>query len=95
MFGSICLSELNEQAKKGNKAFSRGQNGKIYVNINVWINDTQDQYGNDASVKISTPKDEVDEKIYIGNLKFSLLKGNEPLTPESITDLVDEDILPF
>lgn len=31
--GSICLTELVEQAKKGHSGFSKAQNGKVYCNI--------------------------------------------------------------
>lgn len=31
--GSLCLTEMIEQAKKGHSAFSKAQNGKVYCNI--------------------------------------------------------------
>mgnify|MGYP000010409294 FL=1 len=75
LVGSICLTDLNEQAKKGHSAFSRGKNGKIYVNINLWVNETPDQYGNTISIQLNSKKEvrETEGKIYIGNAK--------PLTP--------------
>jgi len=90
LYGSMCLTDINEQAKKGHKSFSKGKNGKIYFNIKMWLNSEKDQYGNDASLLIATPKDEVDEKLYIGNLKYSEAKLSE--NDESIPS--DSD-LPF
>lgn len=50
--GSICLSALNEAAKKGHSAFMKSQtNGKIYVNLNIWENDVPDKFENTHSIK--------------------------------------------
>jgi len=46
LYGSLDFSKLLELAKAGNKAFSKADNGKIYLNLNVWINDEKDQFGN-------------------------------------------------
>lgn len=71
LYGSLDFSKLLELAKAGNKAFSRAENGKIYMNLNVWINDEKDKFGNSASMQ-TTFKDSVkEEKIYFGNLKLS------------------------
>jgi S-adenosylmethionine:tRNA-ribosyltransferase-isomerase (queuine synthetase) len=43
-----------------------GKKGK-YLNVSVWMNDEEDEYGNIASIQQSTKKDE--PKIFIGNLK--------------------------
>lgn len=94
MYGSLCLSEINELAKKGHGAFSKGKNGKIYFNVKMWINETPDMYGNDASVLVATPKDVEEPKQYIGNLKFSELKEPQPLEPNS-DEIPSDDVLPF
>ena len=67
LYGSIDFSKLLELAKAGNKAFSKAQNGKIYVNINVWLNDEKDQYGNDASLQTNFKEATKDEKIYFNH----------------------------
>jgi hypothetical protein len=79
LVGSICLTDLNEQAKNGHSAFSRGKNGKVYFNVNLWVNDTPDQYGNTVSIQLNSKKElrETEGKIYIGNAK--------PLTPPTPT----------
>lgn len=82
-YGSICFTDLMAKAKEGHKAFSKGTNGKIYVNVDLWINDNPDQYGNSASIKI-------DKETYIGNLKESKPKGID-----TEKDLLDEETLPF
>ena len=94
LYGSIDFSKLLELAKAGNKAFSKAQNGKIYVNINVWLNDEKDQYGNDASLQTNFKEATKDEKIYFGNLKVSEFKEPESLS-ENDNSIPDEDSLPF
>ena len=90
--GSICLSELNEQARKGNPAFSKSANGKIYVNVNLWHNEEPDQYENVAQIQIAKPKDSQEKTVYIGNFKLPKKKEPEPLTP---LDIPEDDDLPF
>lgn len=90
--GSICLSDLNEQAKKGNPAFSKANNGKIYVNVNLWHNEEPDQYENVAQIQIAKPKDSKEKSIYIGNFKLPKKKEPEPVLP---SDIPDDDDMPF
>lgn len=93
--GSICLSDLNAAAKAGDKAFTRGKNGKIYCNIALWINDDADQYGNNGSLQLRRAKDDTAEKVYVGNVK-EFKTANEPVQTvkaELVED--DDDQLPF
>ena len=94
MYGSISLSKLIEMAKAGHKAFSKGKDGKIYCNLNIWINDTKDQFENDASIQVSFKEATKEEKVYIGNLKFSEMKEPE-LLQKNDSDIPNEDDLPF
>lgn len=94
LYGSIDFSKLLELAKAGNKAFSKADNGKIYLNLNVWINDKKDKYGNDASIQTSFKDATKEEKIYFGNLKISEQKAAEPL-PENSVEIPESDDLPF
>ena len=91
LYGSLCLSDINEHAKKGHKAFSRGKNGKIYFNVNVWINDEPDQYNNDASVQLNFKDAMKDDQEYVGNLRIS---SGKPIAPDSV-DLPNEDDFPI
>lgn len=90
-YGSICLSDLIENAKKKHSAFSKGNNGKIYANINVWLNDKEDKFGNIMSVQINPTKEmkELEDRVYIGNLKES--KGATPVSNRDVADL-DTDL---
>jgi len=90
--GSICLSDLNEQARKGNPAFSRGNNGKIYVSVNLWHNEEPDQYDKVAQIQISKPKDSKEKSIYVGSFQLPKKKEPEPILPSDIP--VDDD-MPF
>jgi hypothetical protein len=82
--GSICLTELIEQAKKGHSAFSKAQNGKVYCNILTWLNEKEDKYGNIMSHQLSSQKDmrEVEGLIYIGNSKA--LQSSKPVTKSDV-----------
>jgi hypothetical protein len=94
LFGSIDFSKLLEEAKKGNKAFSRASNGKIYLNVNVWINDEKDTYGNDASMQSSFKDATKEDRFYFGNLKESIAKEPEAIA-ENSADIPASDDLPF
>jgi hypothetical protein len=95
MTGSICLSEINEQARNGHSAFYRGKNDKIYFNVKVWLNEEKDQYGNDASIQLNPKKDMEKNNIYIGNLKLAEQKEPEPLNVNNTNDIPQDDDLPF
>ena len=90
-YGSIDFSKLLEEAKKGDKSFSKAKNGKIYLNLNIWINDTKDQYGNDASIQSSFKDATKEEKFYFGNLKES----ESVATPIVPNEIPNDDDLPF
>lgn len=94
LYGSIDFSKMLELAKQGNKAFSKAANGKIYVNINVWINDEKDNFGNDASIQTNFKDAAKDEKVYCGNLKISEQQAPKPLEQGS-NDIPEPDDLPF
>lgn len=97
-YGSICITDLIEKAKEYHSAFSKGNNGKIYCNISVWLNDAEDKYGNILSLLLSSKKEnrEKEGKIYIGNCKKSEFQEPKPLDTKdvnSMTEIVDD--LPF
>ena len=94
--GSLCLSDINANAKIGHSAFTKAQNGKIYFNINIWLNDEPDKYGNTASVQLNSTKEmrDTEGKIYIGNAKPIGVATPEPLGAGS-NDIPDDDGLPF
>lgn len=90
-YGSICLTDLIEQAKKKHSAFAKGKNGKIYANVTVWYNDNLDKFGNIMSIQINSIQGSTDEKLYIGNCKLS--KSSAPISDRDANDLnVDLDI---
>lgn len=95
-YGSLCYTEIVAQAKNGHPAFSRAQNGKVYFNIDIWLNDEPDKLGNTISVSLAKKKGEDVKSVTIGNLK-----ANEPqpqITPPLPTTenkSEDDDDLPF
>lgn len=90
-YGSIDFSKLMEQAKAGNKAFSKNENGKIYLNVRIYVNDELDKYGNVASFQSNFKGATKEDKFYFGNLKEST-PIEEAVTTDDIPDL---DSLPF
>lgn len=59
--GSINLSKIDKS-----KLYTSDKK-EVWLNVSVWVNDEVDNYGNIASIKQSTKKDEAN--IYLGNLK--------------------------
>lgn len=90
-YGSIDFSKLLEQAKSGNKAFTKNENGKIYLNVRVWVNDEEDKFGNIASFQSNFKGAQKEDKFYFGNLKES--KPTEE--PINSNDVPSVDDLPF
>jgi len=93
LYGSLDFTKLLELAKAGNKAFSRAENGKIYLNLNVWINDEKDKYGNSASLQTSFKDAAKEDKVYFGNLKASE-PSTKPLE-ENNSNIPEADDLPY
>lgn len=95
--GSICLTDLNANAKIGHSAFSKSEkNGKIYFNFTQWINDEKDQYGNISSLLLNSSKEmkDTEGKIYIGNAKKLEAAGSPPLQAGD-DSIPEDDDLPF
>lgn len=102
--GSLCLTDLIEKAKSGHSAFSKGKNGKIYVNFVQWVNDDADQYGNHSSFNLGSSKEKREaelaanggKKIYFGNAKVQE-KGSANAAPVTTEDTASLDLgnLPF
>jgi len=94
--GSINLSKIDktkivDRDKNGNPF----ENGSKFLNIVVWINDEPDNYGNTASIQIGQSKEEREagvKSIYIGNLKESQSRNNEPTSAKNAQATDD---LPF
>ena len=90
-YGSIDFTKLVEQVKAGNKAFTKTENGKIYLNVRVWVNDETDKFGNIASLQSNFKGAQKEDKFYFGNLKEST-----PVSEEiKATDIPDLSDFPF
>jgi hypothetical protein len=90
-YGSIDFSKLLEQAKAGNRAFSKSENGKIYLNVRVYVNDEVDKFGNIASFQSNFKGATKEDKFYFGNLKESTPMEQ----PVQSNDVPSVDDLPF
>lgn len=67
-----------------------GKKGK-YIDLAIWINDEEDNYGNIMSIQQSTKKEET--SIYIGNGKEH--QKQEANSSEDKKDIEQTDDLPF
>lgn len=87
--GSLCLTDLINQAKLKHSAFTKAANGKIYFNITQWVNDEPDKYGNVSSIQLNSTKEmrDTEGKIYIGNCKKAEAKQPEPISNNDLEDL--------
>lgn len=64
--GKIDISKIDET-----KIFE-GKKGR-YLNIDIWVNDVADLYGNEVAIRQQT--DQTEENIYLGNAaQFNLKK---------------------
>lgn len=92
--GTECLLLPLDQLKVDDK-------GRIWLYIDVWINEQKDNYGNDGSVSIAQTKEQreaKDKKVYLGNIKGFDAKPVTKNEPEDLnTSSPDDDLsnLPF
>ena len=97
-YGSICLSDLLACAKAAHSAFSRANNGKAYANIDIYINDKPDQYGNSLVIQLHSKKEMYEQEghTYIGNCKLSDNRPQAKAAPakKGSKQFADDD-LPF
>ena len=68
---SICLTDLGDKYRAGHSAFTKANNGKVYVSLTTWINDEADKFGNNVSHQLNSKQDKRDAegKVYVGNGK--------------------------
>ena len=84
-WGSINLDKIKEAIQGGVKPFE-GKKGK-YLEVNVWVNDEADAYGNSCSIQVYNK--DTKQATYLGNLKKSEFENaSEPKKQ-------DEPDLPF
>ncbi|SEG31336.1 hypothetical protein [Flavobacterium urumqiense] len=89
---SICVSDIDKSKIVAH------ENGKKYLAIETWDNETPDKYDNDFSVAISFNKEEIEKKkageevkrVYLGNGKI----WPDTNTTRAITN-EEADDLPF
>ncbi len=72
--GSINFSELERLVKNAHSCVYNSKNGVTYINVNGWLNDEPDKFGNILSVQASTKKDEA--RIYVGNFSNNKSDAN-------------------
>lgn len=97
--GSLNLSKILAKAKEKHTAFSKADNGDIWVNLLVWENDEKDKHGNDFSVQLNPKKDaaETERKQYMGNLKrvVAASGATTPIEAKDVATIPSANDLPF
>ncbi len=107
---SKLISARIDVTKIPKEAIYVGEKGK-YLSVDIWINDEDDNYGNDCSINIQQSKEEREskaKKVYIGNGKtkfgFDGAKQAAPVSnqkpgvvtaPAGDWDDADDDSIPF
>jgi len=67
-----------------------------YANVDIWINDQEDDYGNICSIAQSFKTDNGFDKVYIGNGKYLQPKNDvPPFEPANDVSGDAPDDLPF
>ena len=98
---SIDLSKIDKSKIKTTDKFGQPfKNGAKYLDVNIWINDEADQYGNIASISISQSKEEREagaKRVYIGNGKPVQQQQQAPAQQPAptLTETLTDDSLPF
>jgi hypothetical protein len=90
--GSIDLMKIKKDA------IFKGKNGAKYINVDIWINEEEDNYGNNVGIKQSVKVGEKYESHFIGNAKTKFGFDNEAPATNSVDAVpIKEggDILPF
>ena len=74
----------------------KGEKGQ-YINLDIWINEEVDKYGNIASIAQSFKVGNEFDKVYIGNGKDLQKKGEQSVTTQSTAtpEQPPVDDLPF
>ena len=97
---SKLLSVKIDVTKIDKSRLFQGKKG-TYLDADIWINDEQDKFGNDASVSMSQTKEEREakaQKIYIGSARKVFGWDDAPVSkaaPASEQEDDEEDSLPF
>lgn len=98
-FGSIDYDKLLADLKEGRLKTFKTESGKRLINVNVYVNDAPNEYGNIASISVPLKEEFHTEdngkkinKLYVGNLKPSENSVSEA-TAEDFQDADDD--LPF
>jgi len=76
--GYINLSEAGDAVREGSEAVFTNKKGQTCLKVVVWVNDEEDDYGQDSSFQANTPKDSVERKRYIGNGKSHGISSGVP-----------------
>ena len=75
-YGTINVSKLVEEVKKGNPAvYKSDKTGDLYLNVNVFCSDELDKFGFNGAISNSVQENDKDKRFYLGNIKLS--KRNE------------------
>lgn len=89
-FGSIDLTELGNIVRTHPELVRNIQmkdgTAHKFVNIDVYEKEQADQFGNNASIKVSVKKDQRKEgvKYYVANLKYSKYQGDQQPAPQPV-----------
>lgn len=61
LYGSINYDALLEVLKSGKAKTFKTEKGIRLINVNIWVNDKQDDYGNDASIQVQLKEEHIEK----------------------------------
>lgn len=94
-YGSINYDKLISDLREGKLKTFKTEKGKRLINVNVYITQEPNEYGNHGSISVPYKDEYVEDKkknLYIGSLKLSQ-PSIEETGAEDFKDI--EDDLPF
>lgn len=96
---SLSLQKIGDAVRAGHGSITTDKKGNKYVNVTLWVNDKEDDYGNDISLQLNS-RTQGDAKVYVGNAKQpDWLKGQQAPVQQAATAKVEpadyDDDLPF
>ena len=92
---SLSLKKLGDAVRAKHGAITISAKGEQYVNITMWVNDKEYNFGNDISIQLNS-KSREDPKVYVDNAKQpEWMKGATTAPSTATKGYEDDEQLPF
>lgn len=95
---SKLLSVKIDVKKLDKSRFFQGKNGAVYCDLDVWLNDEADEWGNHGSVNQSQTKQErqnKEKKTFVGNARKIWGWDDAPIKSDAPETKAEDEDIPF